>query len=107
MVTDGGQRVVREQWKHPYKEGSSLFRFHISVANIVQSSVRCQKTIYLHLIGRRACLNTLQVASIKRMDLDLGRWCLSGPVKRLVYARIDLSLLQCQYISREAWEAQH
>ena len=39
MVTDGGQIVVREQWKHPYKEGSSLFRFHISVANIVQSSV--------------------------------------------------------------------
>ena len=36
MVTDGGQVVVREQWKHPYKEGSSLF---ISVANIVQSSV--------------------------------------------------------------------
>ena len=39
MVTDGGQIVVREQWKHPYKEGSSLFRFHISIANIVQSSV--------------------------------------------------------------------
>ena len=37
MVTDGGQIVVREQWDHPYKEGSSLFRFHISVANIVQS----------------------------------------------------------------------
>ena len=39
MVTDSGQIVVREQWDHPYKEGSSLFRFHISVANIVQSSV--------------------------------------------------------------------
>ena len=41
MVTDNGQIVVREQWNHPYayKEGSNLFRFHISVANIVQSSV--------------------------------------------------------------------
>ena len=39
MVTDSGQIVVREQWDHPYKEGSSLFRFHISVANIVQSAV--------------------------------------------------------------------
>ena len=39
MVTDSGQIAVREQWDHPYKEGSSLFRFHISVANIVQSSV--------------------------------------------------------------------
>ena len=39
MVTDSGQIVVREQWDHPYKEGSNLFRFHISVANIVQSSV--------------------------------------------------------------------
>ena len=39
MVTDSGQIAVREQWNHPYKEGSSLFRFHISVANIVQSSV--------------------------------------------------------------------
>ena len=29
--------MVREQWDHPYKDGSSLFRFHISVANIVQS----------------------------------------------------------------------
>ena len=27
MVTDGDQIVVREQWDHPYKEGSSLFRF--------------------------------------------------------------------------------
>ena len=36
-MSDGGQIVVREQWDHPYKEGSSLFRFHISVANIVQS----------------------------------------------------------------------
>ena len=36
MVTDSGQIVVREQWHHPY---NSLFRFHISVANIVQSSV--------------------------------------------------------------------
>ena len=41
MVTDNGQNliVVREQWDHPYKERSRLFRFHISVANIVQSSV--------------------------------------------------------------------
>ena len=39
MVTDSSQIVVREQWNRPYKEGSSLFRFHISVANIVQSSV--------------------------------------------------------------------
>ena len=39
MVTDSGQIVVREQWNHPYKEGSSLFRFQVSVANIVQSSV--------------------------------------------------------------------
>ena len=31
--------MVREQRDHPYKEGSSLFRFHISVANTVQSSV--------------------------------------------------------------------
>ena len=38
MVTDSGQ-IVREQWDHLYKEGSNLFRFHISVANIVQSSV--------------------------------------------------------------------
>ena len=30
VVTDSGQIVVREQWNHPYKEGSSLFRFHIS-----------------------------------------------------------------------------
>ena len=37
MVTDSGQIVVREQWDHPYKEGSSLFRFHISVANILHS----------------------------------------------------------------------
>ena len=35
VVTDNGQIVVREQWNHPYKEGSSLFRFHIS--DIVQS----------------------------------------------------------------------
>ena len=39
VVTDSGQIVVREQWNRPYKEGSSLFRFHFSVANIVQSSV--------------------------------------------------------------------
>ena len=42
MVTDSGQIVVREQWDHPYKEGSSLFRFHISVANIGRyESVDC------------------------------------------------------------------
>ena len=34
MVTDSGQIL---QWDHPCKEGSSLFRFIISVANIVQS----------------------------------------------------------------------
>ena len=34
MVTDSDWIVVREQWDHSYKEGSSLFRFHISVANI-------------------------------------------------------------------------
>ena len=39
MVTDSGKIVAREQWDHPHKEGSSLFRFHFSVANIVQSSV--------------------------------------------------------------------
>ena len=31
--------VSLEQWDHPYKEGSSLFRFHFSVANILQSPV--------------------------------------------------------------------
>ena len=36
VVTDSGQIAVREQWDHPYKEGSSIF---ISVANIVQTSV--------------------------------------------------------------------
>ena len=38
-MTDSGKIVAREQWDHPHKEGSSLFRFHFSVANIVQSSV--------------------------------------------------------------------
>ena len=35
--------------------------------------------------------------------------CLSRPLKRLAYSRIDLSLLQHQstYISREAWETQN
>ena len=48
-MTDSGQIVVREQWDHPYKEGSSLFRFHISVANIVQSSVHYKKKgVLLH-----------------------------------------------------------
>ena len=48
-----------------------------------------------------------------RMDLGLGRWiymvlrqhgsawCLSGPLKRLAYSRIDLSLLQHQSTSQE------
>ena len=38
MVTDSGQIVVREQWDRPYKDGSSLFRFHFSVANICKLS---------------------------------------------------------------------
>ena len=39
LLTDCGQSYYREQWDHPYKEGSSLFRFHFSVANILQSPV--------------------------------------------------------------------
>ena len=51
------------------------------------------------------------------MDLGLGRWiymvfrphgsawCLSGPLKRLAYSRINLSLLQCW--STDAWETQN
>ena len=44
VVTDSGQIVVREQWDHPYKEGSSLFTLIFSVANIVQSSVYKSQT---------------------------------------------------------------
>ena len=40
LLTDCGQSHYREQ-DHPYKEGSSLFRFHFSVANILQSPVQC------------------------------------------------------------------
>ena len=51
--------VVTEQWDHPYKEGSSLFRFHISVANIVQSSVlsRSKFNINVHHQAMHAQVN--------------------------------------------------
>ena len=62
MVTDS-QIVVTEQCDHPYKEGSSLFRFHISVANIVQSSVlsRSKFNINVHHQAMHAQVNKKRV----------------------------------------------
>ena len=36
MVTDSGQIVVREQWDHPYKEGSSQKNIAVILLEFVQ-----------------------------------------------------------------------
>ena len=64
--------MVREQWDHPYKEGSSLFRFHISVANIVQSSVP-KKGMYviphdMTTIPKKLCVFHTFVFTVRGME---------------------------------------
>ena len=57
LLTDCGQSYYREQWDHPYKEGSSLFRFHFSVANILQSPVPAKHNIAMsRLVVRPYCV---------------------------------------------------
>ena len=58
VVTDSGQIVVREQWDHPYKEGSSLFRFHISVAILFTEDCR--------LLGTKIATKSAHAAEIWR-----------------------------------------
>ena len=48
MVTDSGQIVVREQWDHPYKEGSSFSDF-----GAILCTVLCKLVVSLQMQNRK------------------------------------------------------